>query len=149
MENILPNSLINSYNFRGWNISIMLSLKCDHPLSCEFPILFSTMKVKLGHKFSQRIHKFNIWILKCWSGTVYISKYFPIHKKKRWEIGIFEKLRLHFQIFPNSLKSLKIEILVPLPSYLVKVRVVFQSTMTCGVRGANLRLNYQFSRKNV
>ena len=25
--------------------SFMLSLKCDHPLSCEFPILFSTVKV--------------------------------------------------------------------------------------------------------
>ena len=86
----------------------MLSLKCDHALLCEFPILFSTVKLKLEHQFSQLIHGFNIWILKCWSGAVYISKFFPIHK--RWEIGIFEKPRLHFQIFPNSLKSLKIDI---------------------------------------
>ena len=59
----------------------MLSLKCDHALLCEFPILFSTVKLKLGHKFSQLIHRFNIWILKCWSGAVYISKFFPIHKR--------------------------------------------------------------------
>ena len=102
----------------------MLSLKCYHPLLCEFPILFLTVKVKLGHKFSQFIHKFNILILKCWSVAVYIYKFFPILKKKRWEIGIFEKLRLQFS--PTSLKSLKIEIFVPLPSYLLKVRVVFQ-----------------------
>ena len=92
----------------------MLSLKGDYPVLCEFPILFSTVKV------SQLIHKFNIWILKYWSGAVHICKVFPIHKKKRWEIGIFEKLRLHFQIFHNSLENLKTEIFVPLLSYLVK-----------------------------
>ena len=59
----------------------MLSLKRDHPLLCEFPVLFSTVKLKLGNKFSQLTHRFNIWILKCCSGAVYISKFFPIHKK--------------------------------------------------------------------
>ena len=59
----------------------MLSLKCDPPLLCEFPIFFSTAKLKLGHKFSQLIHRFNIWIFKCWSGAVLISKFFPIHKR--------------------------------------------------------------------
>ena len=59
----------------------MLTLKCDHPLLCEFPILFSTVKLKLGHQFFQLIHRFNIWILKCWSGAVYISKFFPVHKR--------------------------------------------------------------------
>ena len=58
-----------------------LSLKCGHPLLCEFPVIFLTKKVKLGHKFSQLIHKFNIWILKCWSGALYISKLFSIHKE--------------------------------------------------------------------
>ena len=80
MKNIFSNSLIMEY-LNGISQSFMLSLKCDHPLLCEFPILFSTVKVKLGHKFSQLIHKFNIWILKCWSGAVYISKFFPIHKR--------------------------------------------------------------------
>ena len=89
----------------------MLSLKCDHPLLCEFPILFSTVKLKLGHKFSQLIHRFNIGILKCWSGTVYISKFFPIQKRDG-KLG-FWKLRLHFQIFPNSLKSLELRFLSP------------------------------------
>ena len=82
MENIFSNSLINSENFRESNISdIMLSLKCDHPLLFEFSILFSAVKVKLVHKFSQIIHKFNIWILKCCSGAVHISKFFSIHKE--------------------------------------------------------------------
>ena len=60
----------------------MLSLKCDHPLLCELPILFSTVKLKLGHKFSQLIHKYNISVLKCWFGAEDISKFFPIHKKE-------------------------------------------------------------------
>ena len=78
---ILTHSLISfmgSFHFLQWTIffpihwqifkilgngisqSFMLSLKCDHPLLCDFPILFSTFKVKLGHKFFQLIHKFNI-----------------------------------------------------------------------------------------
>ena len=58
--------------------SFMLSLKCDNPFLCEF-ILFSTVKLKLGHNFYQFIHRFKIWILKCWSSAVYTSKFFPIH----------------------------------------------------------------------
>ena len=51
---------------------------------CVFPILFSTVKLKLGHKlFAQFIDR------------------------KRWKIQIFEQPRLYFQIFSNSLKSLK------------------------------------------
>ena len=99
--------------------SFMLSLKCDHPLLCEISILFSTVKLKLGHQFLQVIHKFNIWVLKCWFAAEHISKFFSNYEK---EMGnwIFEKPRLHFQNFPNLLKSLKIEIFVPFPSYLVK-----------------------------
>ena len=63
----------------------MLSLKCDHPLLCEFPILFSIVKVKLG----QLILKFNIWIWKYWSGAAYISKFFQIHKRDR-KLGFLE-----------------------------------------------------------
>ena len=92
-------SLMGSFHFPQWKIffpihlkifkilgngisqSFKLSLKCDHSILCEFPILFSRKKVKLGHKFSQLIHKFNIWILKCWSGAVYISKFFSVHKE--------------------------------------------------------------------
>ena len=50
----------------------MLGLKCDHPLLSEFPIFFSTVKVKLGHKDLD---------FENWSGAVYISKFFPIHKR--------------------------------------------------------------------
>ena len=98
----------------------------------EFPILFSTVvTLKLGHNFSQFIHRFKIWILKCWSWAVYISKFFSFHKERK--IWIFEKPRLHFQIFPNSLKGLKIEIFVPLPSYFVK-SWGWSFSMTYGVR---------------
>ena len=63
-------SLMGSFHFPQWKIffpihwqilnilrneilqSFMLSLKCDYPLLCEFPILFSTVKLKLGHMFS-------------------------------------------------------------------------------------------------
>ena len=110
----------------GISQSFMLSLKCDYPHLCEFPILFSTVKLKSGHKFSQLIHRF-------WSGAVYFSKFFPIHKKRR-EIRIFEKHRLHFQNVPNSVKSLKIEIFAPFPSYLVKWWGWSFSKMTCGIK---------------
>ena len=92
-------SLMGSFHFPQWKIffpihwqvlrilqngisqSFILSLKCDHPLLCEFSILLSTVKLKLGNKFSQLINRLNIGILKCWSGAVYISKFFPIHKR--------------------------------------------------------------------
>ena len=70
----------------------MLSLKRDHPLLCEFLILFLTVTVKLGHKFSQLIHKFNIWNLKYCSGAVYISKFSPIHKKRDEKLGFLKSL---------------------------------------------------------
>ena len=69
----------------------VLSLKWDHPLLCEFPILFSTVELKLGQKFSQLIHRFNIFILKCWSGTVNIPKFFAIHKRD-WKLGVLKSL---------------------------------------------------------
>ena len=83
--------------------------------------LLSTVKLKLGHNFSKFIHRFKIWILTCWSWAVYTSKFFPIHKR-----GIFEKPKLQFQIFHNSLKCLKIKIFeVPLLSYFCQtVRIV-------------------------
>ena len=111
----------------------------------KFPILFSTEKFKLRHNFSQFMHRFKIWILKCWS-----SKFFSISQNK-WKIEIFEKPRLHYQIFPNSLKSLKIGIFeVPLPSHFCQiVRIIFQYGMWRKRGGANLWLNYQFPRKNV
>ena len=80
MKNIFSNSLIMEY-LNGISQSFMLSLKCDHPLLCAFPILFSTMKLKLGHTFSQLVHRFNILILKCWPGAVYISKFSQFTKK--------------------------------------------------------------------
>ena len=52
--------------------------------------------------------------------SVYISKFFSFHKEMgNWNFWKAETAS-HFQIFSNSLKSLKIEIFVPLSSYLVK-----------------------------
>ena len=109
--------------------SFVLSLKYDHHfLLCEFPILFSTVKLKLGHNFSQFIHRFKIWILKYWSWAVYICFHVFLISLKRWKIEIFEKARMHLQICPNQLKCLKIGIFeVPLPScFCQMVRIVFQ-----------------------
>ena len=105
-------------------IHYMLSLKCEQPCFTYITYLFSKVKLRLGQKFSQFIHRFNVGIflvlvLGC------TSKFFPINKEilgflnvalarllifpnswKRWKIKHFEyKPRLHFQIFPNSLKS--------------------------------------------
>ena len=150
-------SLMGSFHFSQWkksfsihweilkilgnaiSQSFMLSLKCDHPLLCELPILFSTVKLKLGHTFSQPIHKYNISVLNVGLGLSIFPSFFQF-TKKRWKIGIFEKPWLHLQIFLNSLKSLKIEILVHLSSYLVKRWGLSFSTMTCGVRGVNVWL---------
>ena len=103
-------SLMGSFHFPQWKIffpihwqilkilgneksqSFILSLKCDHPLSCELFISFSTVKLKLGHNFSQLIHRFNIGILKCSSGAVYISKFFPIHKSDG-KLGFLKSLQ--------------------------------------------------------
>ena len=81
----------------------MLSLKCVHPLLYEFPILFSTVKVKLGQRFSQLIYKFNIWAWKCWSGAVYISKFFQFIKEMgNWH---FWKAYIAFPNFPQFTKK--------------------------------------------
>ena len=105
----------------------MLSLKCDHIFLCEFSILFSTVKLKLRQNVSQFIHGFKIWILKFWSWAVLciLPSFFQfIKEKKMW---IFEKPRLHLQIFPNSLKSLKLRFLSPcLFIFGQMVRMVFQ-----------------------
>ena len=49
----------------------------------KFPILFSTVKLKLGHNFSQSIFRFKIWILKSLSWAIYASTFFPIHERDR------------------------------------------------------------------
>ena len=49
----------------------MLSLKCDHTFLCEFPILFSTVKLKLGHGYNfqiqSKIQNLDFEILKSFS----------------------------------------------------------------------------------
>ena len=82
INGFIPNSLINSWNFREWHISIIyVKFEMWSSPFMWIPILFSTVKLKLGRKFSQVMHRFNIWILKCRSGAEYISKFFPIHKR--------------------------------------------------------------------
>ena len=146
-------SLMGSFHFPQWKIffsiywkilkilgngisqSFILSLKCDRPLLCEFFILFLTVKLKLGHKFPQLIRRFNIGILKCWSGAVYISKFFPIHKKDG-KLEFLKSLDCTSKFFPIHWKVWKLRFLSPLPSYLVKWQDWGWSlcTMTCGVK---------------
>ena len=137
-------SLMGSFHFSQWkksfsihweilkilgnaiSQSFMLSLKCDHPLLCELPILFSTVKLKLGHTFSQPIHKYNISVLKCWFGAEYISKFFPIHKKEmeNWD---FWKALIAFANFPQFTEKFENWNSCPLVFIFGEtVRVVFQ-----------------------
>ena len=96
----------------GISQSFILSLICDHPLLCEFSILFSTVKLQLGHKFSQLIHRFSIGILKCWSATVYISKFFPIHKRDG-KLEFLKSLDCIFKFPPIHWKVWKLRFLSP------------------------------------
>ena len=69
------------------------------PALFKFPILFSTVKPKLGHKFSQliirfKIGDFGILVLGC------TSKFFPIHKETRnWDFECCSSWT--FQFFPT------------------------------------------------
>ena len=91
---------------------LFLSLKCDHPVLCEFSILFSTLELKLGHKFSQLSHGFNIETLKYWSGAVYISKFFPIHKRNG-ELEFLKGLDCISKFSPIHWKVWKLRFLSP------------------------------------
>ena len=92
--------------------AFILSLKCDHPLLSEFSILFWTVKLKLEHKFFQLIYRFNIGILKCWSGAVYISKFFPIHKRDR-NLGFLKSLDCISKFSPIHWKVRNLRFLSP------------------------------------
>ena len=74
--------------------------------------LFSTKKLKLGQGFSQLIHRFNIWILKCWSGAAYISTFFPIHKRDG-KLGFLKSLDCISKFFPIQQKFWKLKFLSP------------------------------------
>ena len=68
--------------------SFMLSLNVTILILCEFSNLFSKMKLKLGHTFSQFNHRFKIWTFKCRSWALYTSKFLPIHKREE-KLGFF------------------------------------------------------------
>ena len=94
------------------------------PVVQKFPILFSALKLKLGHNFSQLIYRFKLGTFESWTQVVFrtfpqftkrskigIFEYsagwnIPLHGWKRLKIGIFEyQIRLYFQVFPSSLNS--------------------------------------------
>ena len=126
-----------------WSSSFMWipHLTFGHPLLCEFPILLSTVKLKLGHKFSQLIHRFNIWILKCWSGAVYISKFFSIHKRDG-KLGFLKSLDCISKFLPIHWKVWKLRFcpLAFIFGEMVRLMVVFQFDDMWRQRGANLWL---------
>ena len=71
---IFPNSLINSWNLRKWNISfIMLSLKCGWRCVNSPHFIFNGK----FHHFIYRFKNWDLWIfvLDC------TAKFFPIHKE--------------------------------------------------------------------
>ena len=54
------------------------------PALCKFSILFSAVKVKLGHNFPIQLYvqNWDFWFL----DIGYISKFFPIHKEiENWD----------------------------------------------------------------
>ena len=113
INGFIPNSLINSWNFREWHISIIyVKFEMWSSPFMWIPILFSTVKLKLGRKFSQVIHRFNIWILKCRSGAEYISKFFPIHKRDG-KLGFLKSLDCISKFSPIHWKVWKLRFLSP------------------------------------
>ena len=101
---VLPNSLINFWNLTKWNILfIMISLKCGQPC-VNFPTLFSTVKLKLGHHFSQFIYRFKTGTFESWTKAVAPSFW---QFTKRFQIGIFEfcsSWTCHFRIHGRDWK---------------------------------------------
>ena len=82
-----PNLLINSWDCKKWNIYHIHQGKFEMwPTLCKFPILFSTVKLKLGRN-SQLICRFKIGTFESWSQAV-----FPSFSQftERLTIGIFE-----------------------------------------------------------
>ena len=69
---------------RKWKI---YSFNMCPALFYKLPILFSRVKLKVKHNFSQFIHRSKIGIFKCWS-QVALSKFSQF--KKILKIGIFE-----------------------------------------------------------
>ena len=78
-------SLMGSFHFPQWKIFFPIHWFIVWNVTILFYVtpylIFNRVKLQLGHKLSQFIHRFNIWILKSWFGAVYISKFFPIRKK--------------------------------------------------------------------
>ena len=82
---VIPDSL-----YYVWNVNSLIL--------CKLPTLFSTVKPKLGHNFSQFIHRFKIGIFECWSWVV-----LPIclqFTNKFFDFSML--LLLDFSVFPNS-----------------------------------------------
>ena len=63
----------------------MLSLKCDHPFLCEFPILFSTVKLNVG------------------LGLSILPSFFPIDKKDG-KLGFLKSIACTATFFPIPLE---------------------------------------------
>ena len=59
---------------------------------CKLPILFSTVRPKVGPNFSQLIHRFKIRISECWLG-----QFFPISQR---DFEIFECCSVVYGIGP-------------------------------------------------
>ena len=121
--------------------SSRLSLKCDHPFLCEFFTLFSTVKLNLGHNFSQCIHRFKIWS--------------RIHKRDG-KLGFLKSLDCtsKFSQFTKKFQNWNFSPFAFIFCQMVRmvlsdaVYVVLQVRHIQRQRGgANLWLNQQFSRK--
>ena len=91
---------------------------------CKLPILFWTVKLKLGHKFSLFIHRFKIKIFECWSLAILPSfsqfknrfcdfwtfQFFPIHEKDG-KLGFMNISECCTSIFSQFTRVGKLELL--------------------------------------
>ena len=112
---------------------------------CKLPILFSAVKLKLGHKFSSIIRRFKILSLEFWLD-------FHVFPNSQRDFGIFEcyssagfehKTMLYLQIFPNSRKSREMRFF---QSPWLHILLNCQARYVCRKEG-NPSYYCQFSRK--
>ena len=62
----------------------MLILKYDYPFLYEFPILFSAVKLKLGYRYSQFIHRFEFGFSNVGLGLCILPSFYKYMKEMKY-----------------------------------------------------------------
>ena len=84
---------------------------------------------------------FKIWILKCWSWSVYTSTFFHIHKRN-WKFGFLKSLDCTCNFFKFSTTSSPEQFWdFRSPHAFIMMRIVFQYNRWSKIGGTKLLLN--------